>query len=160
MKKVSVIFICLGNICRSPTAHGVFRQLVKDAGLEDKIEIDSAGTAGFHVGKPADARARAVARSRNIDMEDLRARKVDFGDLIQFDYVLAMDESNYADLMEMALPEHKKKIQFFLDYAADYDEYEVPDPYYGGNQGFENVFDMVASASRGLLLDIEQKLIK
>lgn len=160
MKKVSVIFVCLGNICRSPTAHAVFRQKVKEAGLEDFIEIDSAGTAAYHVGKPADARSREIARNKGIEMEDLRARKVDLGDLIQFDYVLAMDEANYADLMEMALSEDKQKIQFFLDYATDYDEYEVPDPYYGGDQGFERVFEMIESASNGLLEEIEQKYIR
>lgn len=156
MSKVSVLFVCLGNICRSPTAHGVFRQMVKDEGLADLIMIDSAGTAAYHVGKKADDRSRKVAKGRGIDMEDLRARKVDFGDLIQFDYVLAMDASNYTNLFEMALPEHREKIHMFLNFAPDYSETEVPDPYYGGPEGFDHVFDMVTSASRGLLEEIKQ----
>lgn len=156
-QKVSVIFVCLGNICRSPTAHAVFRDLVRQEGLEADILIDSAGTAAWHSGKPADTRSIGVAENRGIEMMDLRARKVDLGDLIQFDYVLAMDDSNYSDLMDMALPEHKDKIQMFLDFANEYDEREVPDPYYGGPDGFNHVFDMVTSASKGLLDEIKQK---
>lgn len=157
--KVSVLFVCLGNICRSPTAHAVFRQMVLDEGLEADILIDSAGTAAWHVGKQADARSRQVARSRGIDMEDLRARKVDLSDFYQFDYVLAMDHSNYADLVDLSLPEHEIKIQMFLDFAKDYSEVEVPDPYYGGPEGFDHVFDMVTSASRGLLNDIKSRYL-
>jgi len=157
MKQVSVIFVCLGNICRSPTAHGVFRSLVKESGLLDKIEIDSAGTAAYHVGKKADDRSRQVALSRGIEMEDLRARKVDFGDLITFDYILAMDESNYTNLISLGLPEHHSKIRMFLDFSKDFSEKEVPDPYYGGVQGFDQVFDMVTSASKGLLEEIQKK---
>lgn len=154
--KVSVLFVCLGNICRSPTAHAVFRNMVLEEGLEADIFIDSAGTAAWHAGKQADARSRKVALGRGIDMEDLRARKVDFGDFYQFDYVLAMDGSNFADLKDMALPEHYQKIQLFLDYADEYSETEVPDPYYGGPEGFDHVFDLVTSASRGLLDDIKR----
>lgn len=153
--QVSVIFVCLGNICRSPTAHGVFRKMVEEANLANNIKIDSAGTAAYHVGKKADERSRKVAMQRGINMEDLRARKVDFGDLIEFDYILAMDEANYADLMDLALPEHKPKIKLFLDFAEDYTEKAVPDPYYGGPSGFDEVFDMVTSASKGLLNDIQ-----
>lgn len=157
-KKVSVIFVCLGNICRSPTAHGVFRQMVRDAGLDKFIDIDSAGTAAYHVGKKADARSRQVADGRGIDMEDLRARQVDLGDLIQFDYVLAMDHSNYHNLLDISLPEHNEKIELFLSYSDKYDEAEVPDPYYGGPEGFDHVFDMVTDASKGLLQDIKKRL--
>lgn len=159
MKKVSVIFVCLGNICRSPTAHGVFRQLVNDKGWADRIEIDSAGTAAYHIGKQADARSRSVAKQRGIQMDDLRARKVDLGDIIEFDYILAMDESNYADLLEMALPEHRHKIRLFLEFAPQFNQKEVPDPYYGGSDGFNYVFDLVEAASIGLLADIKQQYL-
>ncbi len=156
-QKVSVLFVCLGNICRSPTAHGVFRQLVQDAGLADKIRIDSAGTAAWHSGKPADTRSIQTARNRGIDMLDLRARQVNLGDMIEFDYVLAMDDANYADLIDLSLPEYNSKIQLFLDYATGFSETEVPDPYYGGAEGFNHVFDLVTSASEGLLADIQKK---
>ncbi|MGC9386284.1 MAG: low molecular weight protein-tyrosine-phosphatase [Hydrogenovibrio sp.] len=155
--KVSVIFVCLGNICRSPTAHAVFRNLVLAENLHKDILIDSAGTASWHKGKPADARSIEVAQGRGILMDDLRSRPVDLGDLITFDYVLAMDASNYADLMDMALPEHRDKIRLFLEFAEDYAQREVPDPYYGGPQGFEQVFDMVTAASEGLLNEIKRK---
>lgn len=154
--KVSVLFVCLGNICRSPTAHGVFRNLVVQAGLEEKIEIDSAGTAAFHIGKSPDSRSTAVALERGVDMRDLRARKVDFGDFYVYDYILAMDSANYSNLIEMALPEHIDKVQMFLDYTQAFSESEVPDPYYGGDQGFNHVFDLVESASLGLLAHIKQ----
>ncbi len=153
--KVSVLFVCLGNICRSPTAHGVFRNMVIQAGLEDRIEIDSAGTAAFHIGKSPDGRSAAVALERGVDMADLSARKVDFGDFYVYDYILAMDDANYSNLMDMALPEHVDKVKMFLDYTQDFSESEVPDPYFGGAQGFDHVFDLVESASLGLLEHIK-----
>ena len=156
MSKVSVLFVCLGNICRSPTAHAVFRKMVQDNGLQDVIDIDSAGTAAYHVGKHADTRSMETARNRGIDMLDLRARKVDFGDFYVYDYILAMDEQNYHNLLDIALPEHKEKVQMFLDYTSEVEESEVPDPYYGGPQGFEHVFDLVESASQGLLNHIKK----
>ncbi len=153
--KVSVLFVCLGNICRSPTAHGIFRNLVIQAGLEDRIEIDSAGTAAFHIGKSPDGRSTTVALERGVDMTDLRARKVDFGDFYVYDYILAMDDANYSNLMDMALPEHVEKVKMFLDYTQEFSESEVPDPYFGGAQGFDHVFDLVESASKGLLAHIK-----
>ncbi|QCU89880.1 low molecular weight protein-tyrosine-phosphatase [Thiomicrorhabdus sediminis] len=157
MSKVSVLFVCLGNICRSPTAHAVFRKLVIDQGLQQHIDIDSAGTAAYHIGKHPDTRSMQVARNRGIEMLDLRARQVDMGDFYQYDYILAMDDSNYHNLRELALPEHYDKIQMFLEFASDeFSETEVPDPYYGGDQGFEHVFDLVESASEGLLTHIRQ----
>lgn len=156
-KKVSVLFVCLGNICRSPTAHAVFRKLVMEEGLEKRIEIDSAGTAAYHVGNPPDSRSMKTAKNRGIQMNDLRARAVDFGDFYQYDYILAMDHSNYSNLYEMALPEHREKIHMFLQFTEEFTETEVPDPYYGGPQGFEHVFDLVGSASKGLLEHIKQK---
>ncbi|AZR82551.1 MULTISPECIES: low molecular weight protein-tyrosine-phosphatase [Piscirickettsiaceae] len=154
--KVSVIFVCLGNICRSPTAHAVFRDLVLAEDLQDQIRIDSAGTASWHKGKPADSRSIEVAHGRGIQMDDLRSRPVDMGDLIEFDYVLAMDDANYADLMAMALPEQREKIRMFLEFAPEFEEREVPDPYYGGPQGFDHVFDLVTAASQGLLTEIKR----
>lgn len=156
-KKVKVLFVCLGNICRSPTAHAVFRQLVREQNLEELIEIDSAGTAAFHIGKSPDERSTQVARGRGIEMKDLRARKVDFGDFIVYDYILAMDESNYSNLRDLALPEHFDKISMFLDFAEDWEDREVPDPYYGGPEGFDRVFDMVTDASEGLLRHIQER---
>lgn len=155
MSKVSVLFVCLGNICRSPTAHAVFRKQVAEAGLSESIQIDSAGTAAYHVGKHPDMRSMETARNRGIEMMDLRARKVDFGDFYEYDYILAMDDENYYNLKEMALPEHHAKIQMFLEFTDEFNETEVPDPYYGGAQGFEHVFDLVESASQGLLKHIQ-----
>ncbi|MBN2647113.1 MAG: low molecular weight phosphotyrosine protein phosphatase [Thiotrichales bacterium] len=155
-KKVSVLFVCLGNICRSPTAHAVFRNLVQQEGLEGEIEIDSAGTGAYHVGHSPDKRSTQVAHSRGIQMSDLTARAVDFGDFYQFDYLLAMDESNYRHLYEMALPEQRDKIHLFLTFSNEFTQTEVPDPYYGGPQGFEQVFDMIDSASHGLLNHLKQ----
>ncbi len=157
-KQTQVLFCCMGNICRSPTAHGVFRQLVMDSGLQDQIAIDSAGTHAYHVGNPPDNRAQATAQRRGIDLADLRARQVSQADFIQHDYVLVMDQANYQDLMSICPAESQHKIRLFLDFAADWQENEVPDPYYGGPRGFERVFDMIEAASRGLLADIQQQL--
>ncbi len=155
--KVKVVFVCMGNICRSPTAEGVFRHLVESRHLEDQILIDSAGTHAYHVGEKPDPRSRAAALERGIDLSSQRARKVLQDDFERFDYVLAMDRSNYADLHALASPGQRKKLHLFLDFASSWDETEVPDPYYGGSHGFERVLDMVGDASEGLLKDILQK---
>ncbi len=155
---VKVLFVCMGNICRSPTAHGVFRELVRQEGLEDAIQIDSAGTHAYHVGNPPDQRAQATARNRGIDLSDLRARQVNPEDFERFDYVLAMDEENLAILRELCPPGREERLRLFLDFAPQRPEREVPDPYYGGPQGFEHVFDLVEEAARGLLEDIRQRL--
>jgi protein-tyrosine phosphatase len=157
MRKVKVLFVCMGNICRSPTAHGVFRQLVQDQGLADRIEIDSAGTHAYHVGEPPDRRARQTAARRGIPLDDLRARQVVTDDIDYYDYVLAMDQDNYHGLSAICPPGMERKIGLYLDYAADLRLREVPDPYYGGPEGFEEVFDMVESAARGLLADIKRR---
>lgn len=154
---VKVLFVCMGNICRSPTAHGVFRELVRQEGLEDAIQIDSAGTHAYHVGNPPDQRAQATARNRGIDLSDLRARQVNPEDFERFDYVLAMDEENLAILRELCPPGREERLRLFLDFAPQRPEREVPDPYYGGPQGFEHVFDLVEEAARGLLEDIRQR---
>jgi protein-tyrosine phosphatase len=153
-KPVKILFVCMGNICRSPTAHAVFREVVREAGLLNVIEIDSAGTHAYHVGNPPDKRSMQTAKARGIEMQDLRARKVDFADLIEFDYVLPMDEENRAILFDMAPQDLKPKIRLFMEFAPEHGSRIVPDPYYGGPEGFEKVFDMVEMASRGLLAHI------
>jgi protein-tyrosine phosphatase len=155
---IKVLFVCLGNICRSPSAEGVFRHLIKEQGLLDLIEIDSAGTHAYHVGSPPDDRAQEAASRRGIDMSHQRGRRVDEGDFYVFDYVLAMDESNLYHLREMAPAEASHKIDLFLNYAPEQSENEVPDPYYGGHSGFEHVLDLIEEASQGLLEDIRLKL--
>jgi protein-tyrosine phosphatase len=157
-ERVKVLFVCMGNICRSPTAHGVFRHLVKESGLSQRIEIDSAGTHAYHIGNPPDKRSAITAKKRGIDLSDLRARKVDLGDLYEYDYVLAMDKDNRHILLDMAPNDVKHKIRLFLEFAPQWGKQEVPDPYYGGDDGFEHVFDLVQAASEGLLADIRQRL--
>lgn len=156
-EKVSVLFICMGNICRSPTAEGVFRHLVQKEGLDHWIQTDSAGTHSYHVGNEPDHRAQQTALSRGIDLSDLRARKAISDDFNQFDYLLAMDNDNY-QILEQICPEGlESKLKLFLDFTNEFTETEVPDPYYGGDKGFEHVFDLVESASRGLLDDIKKR---
>lgn len=151
---VSVLFVCMGNICRSPTAHGVFRQKVEEAGLSELIEIDSAGTHAYHIGEPPDRRSQQAALQRGFDLSDLRARKIEHADFSEFDYYLVMDQANLSDVMSQCPNEYRQKVQLFLEYADGYSESEVPDPYYGGAQGFNHVLDLVESASDGLLARI------
>lgn len=157
MKKVRVLFVCLGNICRSPTAHGVFRRLVETEGFADWVEVDSAGTHAYHVGEPPDSRAQSTARSRGVELSDLRARQVEVIDFERFDYVLAMDEENYAVLARRCPPGQKHKLALFMSYAPHLGIHEVPDPYYGGPTGFERVLDMVEEAGRGLLETLRER---
>ena len=153
---VKVLFVCMGNICRSPTAEGVFRHLVNEAGLDDRIHIDSAGTHAYHVGEPPDRRAQAAARKRNIDLSSQRARKVSSDDFHDYDYVLAMDHANVSDLHQICPLGQETRLSLFLNFADNFNESEVPDPYYGGDQGFEHVLDLVEDASRGLLNTIRR----
>ena len=146
----SILFVCMGNICRSPTAEGVFRHHAGQAGLLERLHIDSAGTHAYHVGEPADHRARAAAERRGISLEGIYARRVSSDDFERFDYILAMDEDNLARLRRDSPEEHLRKLRLFLEFA-DTHETEVPDPYYGGAAGFEYVLDLVEEASRGLL---------
>ena len=155
---VKVLFVCMGNICRSPTAHGVFRELVRREGLEDRIVIDSAGTHAYHVGNPPDRRAQATAVTRGIELSDLRARQVEERDFEHFDYILAMDEDNLAILRSQCPPQHAHKVRLFLEFAPQRYEREVPDPYYGGVQGFEYVFDLVEEAAEGLLAHVRERV--
>ncbi len=150
--RVAVCFVCLGNICRSPTAEGVFLGLVEERGLLQKIRIDSAGTGGWHVGEAADKRARATARKRGIDLPS-RARQFTEDDFFVFDYVLAMDRANFADLCDLAPgAEACDKVYLFRDFDPNAPrESDVPDPYYGGPRGFDDVFDLCEASARGLL---------
>ena len=150
---ISVLFVCMGNICRSPTAHALFREAVTAAGLHDEIAVDSAGTHAYHIGNPPDARATATALERDIDMTDLRARQVSASDFEQFDYVVAMDRDNLALLEASCPPAAQNRLSLMLDWAEGWGD-EVPDPYYGGDEGFSRVFDMLTAASRGLLAHI------
>jgi protein-tyrosine phosphatase len=148
--KISVLFVCMGNICRSPTAEGVFRYFVDQAGLGERIEVDSAGTHAYHVGQTPDRRAMAAAERRGVSLADIRARRVSDTDFERFDYIIAMDEDNRSRLLEEAPEDHRAKVHLFLSFSA-LGETEVPDPYYGGAAGFERVLDLVEEASRGLL---------
>lgn len=158
--KVNVLFVCMGNICRSPTAEGVFRHLVAQNDLQDIIRIDSAGTHAYHVGESPDRRAQATAQKRGIDLSGIRARRVIASDFEKFDYVLAMDRDNYMILNELCPVGYEERLSLFLDFASTLSIKEVPDPYYGGVKGFDVVFDMVEQASRGLLDDIQQRYLR
>lgn len=156
MQKTGVLFVCMGNICRSPTAEGVFRKLVKQRGLEDRFTVDSAGTHAYHVGEPPDERARRAASNRGIDLSDLRARQVKASDFRDFDHILVMDADNRDALMFMQPGEHAGKIDLLLNYAPHLKIREVPDPYYGGSQGFEKVLDMIEAAAQGFLDSVQK----
>lgn len=154
--RISVVFVCMGNICRSPTAEVVFRHYVDNAGLSAQILIDSAGTHNYHVGDPPDLRAQQAAQQRGYDMSGSRGRQVSVSDFHRFDYVLAMDRANLAILQRLAPPDSVTQLRLFLEYARHYTEREVPDPYYGGADGFERVLDMAEDAAEGLLQHIRQ----
>jgi protein-tyrosine phosphatase len=158
--KISVLFICLGNICRSPSAHGVFRARIARAGLEQRVTIDSAGIGDWHVGSPPDARAAAATSARGIDIGDLRARQVTPADLQRFDYVIAMDAGNLAELerMAQACGTPHAKIALLGAYSKRYPGEPVPDPYFGGPHGFERVLDRIEDATEGLFAEIRERL--
>jgi protein-tyrosine phosphatase len=153
-KKVRLLFVCMGNICRSPTAEGVMRKLVKDAGLQHVIEIDSAGTHSYHIGAPPDPRSQAAALARGYDLADLRARKVCADDFQQFDMLLAMDRSNLSALQEQCPSHLDNKLHLMMHFADNAPEPEVPDPYYEGVKGFELVLDYLENACEGLLREL------
>lgn len=154
MKKI--LFVCLGNICRSPTAEAVFRSKVQALGLEAIIAWDSCGTAGYHSGEPPDRRAMMAAKKRGYDMSDLRARQVADHDFEAFDLILAMDRANLNELLSRAPEACTSKIHLFLKYGSTEDR-DVPDPYYGGAEGFDHVLDMIEDACEGLLHYLQQK---
>ena len=154
--KVKVLFVCMGNICRSPTAEGVFRHLLRARGLHESIFVDSAGTHAYHVGNPPDPRALRTALGRGIDLSDLRARQVRDEDFHHFDYILAMDRDNLADLSAACPDAQRTKLSLFLRYAPHLELQDVPDPYYGGPAGFERVLDMIEDAAQGFLDNLVQ----
>lgn len=156
MEKIKVLFVCMGNICRSPTAEGVFTKLIAEKNLTPQFAIDSAGTHAYHVGNPPDARAQQAALKRGVELQHLRARKVHSSDFEYFDFVLAMDDDNYSILIHDCPDEHKTKVKYFLEYAPHLGIREVPDPYYGEKLGFERVLDMVEDASLGFLESLQK----
>lgn len=153
---IRVLFVCTGNICRSPTAEGVFQALVEREGLAQAIAADSAGTHGWHQGEPPAPRSIEAAAQRSIDLSRQRSRPIQPADFQDFDYVLAMDNDNYRILAAKCPAGAKSQIDYFLDYAPSLDLREVPDPYYGGGRGFEDVLDMIGLASDGLLAHIRK----
>jgi protein-tyrosine phosphatase len=155
--EVKVLFICMGNICRSPTAQGVFEKLVQSENLVKRIYIDSAGTHAYHIGEPPDPRAQDAARRRGIDLSQQRARKVVIDDFEIFDYLIPMDNENLNSLVNICSTEHQSKITLFMQHAPEFKQTCVPDPYYGGLNGFESVLDMVEAASEGLLVRIKKE---
>jgi len=153
---IKVLFVCMGNICRSPTAEGVFTQMVNQAGLSKQIYIDSAGTHNYNVGNPPDLNSQIAAQKRGIDLSKLRARQLIQADLAEFDYILAMDQENQDILWSLCLPSQKPKLHLFLDFVPTLKTREVPDPYQGGYSGFEHVLDLIEAASEGLLAAIRK----
>ena len=154
---MKILFVCLGNICRSPTAEGVFRAIVARDAPELAIEVDSAGTAGYHIGEPPDARTRQAASRRGYDLSQLRARIVEPGDFENFDLILAMDRENLSVLHHRAPAHARERVRLLLEFAPDATVTEVPDPYYGGPNGFEEVLDLVEAATHGLIQHLRQQ---
>lgn len=156
-KRASVLFVCLGNICRSPTAEGVFRRLVEQAGLQEQIHIDSCGTSNWHIGKGPDPRSREAAGKRGVDISGLKARQFSEQDLDTFDYVIVMDRQNLADVKDIWHQNGGTRPTLFLEYGST-DLAEVPDPYFGGGDGFEQVLDLIEDAGQGLLRSIQERM--
>lgn len=156
-EKIGILMVCMGNICRSPTAHGVFRHRLAEADLLDRIAVESAGTHDFHVGREPDPRARAAALERGYEFDDIRARQVEPADFDRFDYILAMDRDNLEILTSLGGDARRARIGLFLDYAPDVQGHEVPDPYYGTRNGFEEVLDLVEAGADGLLAHLRRR---
>ncbi|MGH6791859.1 MAG: low molecular weight protein-tyrosine-phosphatase [Methyloceanibacter sp.] len=154
MAQHRLLFVCLGNICRSPMAEGVFRRVAEEEGVMHLFELDSAGMGDWHVGQAPDTRAREAAHGRGIDISGQSARQVTHDDFAAFDLLLAMDGSNYAELSELAPKEARHKIRRFLDFAPHVGTKDVPDPFYGGRDGFDHALDLIEAAARGLLADL------
>jgi protein-tyrosine phosphatase len=151
MTKTAILFVCMGNICRSPTAEGVFRVRAEQAGMADRLHIDSAGTHAYHVGHPPDTRSSEFAAKRGYDLSAQRARQVEFADFARFDRIYAMDHENMARLAAACPPEHRHKLGLFMQFASNSGSEVVPDPYYGDGNGFDLVLDYIEDASDGLL---------
>lgn len=157
--KIKVMFVCMGNICRSPSAEAVFHYMAQTGGLRDYIEVASSGTHDYHVGGPADKRSHAAALSRGIDMAAHRAQQFKKAHCEEYDYVLVMDQVNHEHVMRHCPAEYQHKVHYFLDFAPQLNLKEVPDPYYGGADGFDQVLDLVEAASAGLLAEIRERHI-
>ena len=153
---MKILFVCLGNICRSPTAEGVLRQLAATEAPELQIEVDSAGTADYHVGAPPDSRSQKAALHRQVDLGGLRARQLCRADFVRFDLILAMDSANLRDIEAMRPPQARARSQLFMDFAPECALAEVPDPYYGDSSAFERVLDLSVAASRGLIRSLRR----
>jgi protein-tyrosine phosphatase len=153
---VAVLFVCLGNICRSATAEGVFRALMMAEGLADRIDVDSAATHDYQTGRAPDSRAQAIARKRGIDLSSQRARQVSADDFRRFDYVLAMDRANLADLRRICPPDAQARLHRFLDFSPGLEGGDVPDPYYGDQRDFALMMDLLEAGARGLLAHIRK----
>lgn len=158
MSSLSILFVCMGNICRSPTAHGVFRHKVAQAGLAEVVRVDSAGTHNYHPGSAPDDRSISHALKRGYDLQDLRARQITDLDFDAHDLVLAMDWDNLALVQHQCPPQHQRKVKRFIEFCLELNAQEVPDPYYGGASGFEHVLDVVEDASNGLLVHVQSLL--
>ncbi len=154
---IGVLFVCTGNICRSPTAEGVFVDLLAASGLQDRVHVDSAGTYDYHPGKRPDSRSRSAAARRGYDINNLRARVVEDEDFERFEYVLAMDRSHYHELARICPDRYEDRLHMFLSFAAELAVDEVPDPYYGGASGFETVLDIIEVGARGLIQHLEAR---
>jgi protein-tyrosine phosphatase len=154
---IRILFVCLGNICRSPSAEGVFRALAERAGLGDRLEIESAGTSAYNLNQPPDPRAQAAARKRGIDLSGLRARQAVKEDFARFDYILAMDANNHRKLSRLCPPGQEHRLGLFLDFAPDAGRRDIPDPYEGDANGFEAVLDLIERAADGLLVHIRAR---
>lgn len=155
-RTIKVIFVCMGNICRSPTAHGVFQAMVDDNNLSHAIEVESAGTHGYHISHPPDSRSQVVACKYGVDLSGLRARKFLPEDFNEFDYIIGMDRQNLDDMLSIKPDQYTAKMGLMLEYSDKYAQLEVPDPYFG-NDGFDLVFDMISDASAGLLEHIKKQ---
>ncbi len=155
-----VLFVCTGNICRSPTAEGVFRHMILEAGLSDAIESASAGTHGYHIGDPPDPRTVAAAKRRGFDLSAQRARKVKVEDFHTYDLILAMDRDHFAHLESLRPNAARAEVKLFLEYHPERKHKDVPDPYYGGPDGFEDVLDMIEQATKNLLGQVAAGLKK
>jgi len=157
-RRFQLLFVCLGNICRSPAAEGIMQRRILEAGLAEQVRIDSAGTEGWHTGKPADARMRQIAAGRDYDLTS-RARQVTAKDLTAFDLILVMDSQNRRDIARFdPTSEHGAKVRLFCEFCTDHDDIEVPDPYYGGEAGFHQVLDLLEDGCQNLLQHIQRSL--
>lgn len=156
---VKVMFVCMGNICRSPSAEAVFHYMVQTSGLKEYVFVASSGTHGYHVGEPADARSHQAALDRGIDMSAHRAQHFKREHFEEYDYILVMDRANHEHVMKMCPNGAQEKIHYFMDFAPQLKVKEVPDPYFGGSDGFENVLDLIEAASAGLMSEIRDRFV-